>query len=322
MHPRIRWSLKKAARAALAVGTGLAASNRRTGAAGSPRLRVLMYHRFGDTPYDPFSVSLRDFEAQMAWLARRRLAVSLAQAEEFLAGTRTLPDGAVLVTVDDGLHSLYARALPVLRRYRIPAVAFIPAGLIDVAPDATGFPEPLMTWPQIAELGAAGVAIGSHAWTHRSLGRLPAAALRLEAEQSRRVLEQRIGSPVTAFAYPFGTRADYNATAARIVQECGYTSAFTAQHGAVRPGLDRFTLPRVKVEGGEPLWMFALLCRGGLDGWKWVDRTLWRLQASEGHGLVPGDCRFGDLRSQIGCRSNLQSQIQNLKSIWNLLDRR
>jgi peptidoglycan/xylan/chitin deacetylase (PgdA/CDA1 family) len=281
MHPRVRWYLKKMARAGLAVSTGgWSSRNRRGGSAGSPQLRVLMYHRFGNTPYDPFSVSLRDFEAQLAWLEERRLAVSLAQVEEFLAGTRTLPRGAVLITVDDGLQSLYTGALPLLRRYRIPAVAFVCAGLIEAAYDETGLPERPVTWKQIAELRAAGVAIGSHAWTHRSLGRMPAAEMRDEAERSRRVLEQRIGVPVTAFAYPFGTRADYNATAAQIVRECGYTSAFTAQHGAVHPGLDRFTLPRVKVEGGEPWWMFALLCRGGLDGWKWVDRTLWRLQAS------------------------------------------
>ena len=30
--------------------------------------------------------------------------------------------------------------------------------------------------------------------------------------------------------------------------------------------------------GGDSMWMFKLLCRGGMDGWKLVDDTLWKLQ--------------------------------------------
>ena len=44
--------------------------------------------------------------------------------------------------------------------------------------------------------------------------------------------------------------------------------------------MDALALPRVKVEGGERMWMFRLLVRGGLDAWSLADRTLWRLQAA------------------------------------------
>ena len=37
-------------------------------------------------------------------------------------------------------------------------------------------------------------------------------------------------------------------------------------------------LPRVKIEGGEPLAMFALQSRGALDAWRVVDQNLYRLQ--------------------------------------------
>jgi hypothetical protein len=39
-------------------------------------------------------------------------------------------------------------------------------------------------------------------------------------------------------------------------------------------------LPRVKVEGGDSLWMFKQICRGGIDRWKAVDRWLHRVQNS------------------------------------------
>jgi hypothetical protein len=42
--------------------------------------------------------------------------------EGFVTGRRSLPDGAVLVTIDDGVRSVYTHALPVLSHYGIPAV--------------------------------------------------------------------------------------------------------------------------------------------------------------------------------------------------------
>jgi hypothetical protein len=39
-----------------------------------------------------------------------------------------------------------------------------------------------------------------------------------------------------------------------------------------------FTLPRVKVEAGDPDWLFPRLCRGALDGWRLVDRVLRHVQ--------------------------------------------
>jgi hypothetical protein len=58
----------------------------------------------------------------------------------------------------------------------------------------------------------------------------------------------------------------------------GYSTVFIAQHGTLRRGADLARLPRVKVEGGDPLWLFRWLCRGGMDGWKLFDDTLWKLQ--------------------------------------------
>ncbi len=137
-----------------------------------------------------------------------------------------------------------------------------------------------MTAEELQRLAASGATIGSHAFTHRSLARLPSDTQRAEAEQSRAVLEGLTRRPVTAFAYPFGTRADYDDATSAALRAAGYRFAFTSQHGAVLPGSDRLRLPRVKVEGGESLWMFRAIVHGAMDGWRWVDRWLWRLQAT------------------------------------------
>ena len=285
----LRWQLKKVARKSMALGscaTGYVPASILK--YGDPRVRVLTYHRFGTVARDPFCVAPSDFEAQMAYLADRKLAISLAQFEAFLAGKGSLPHGAVLITVDDGFRSLHRTALPILRHYDIPAVAFVSPSLIgsrdtskhDSYPNP---PENFLDWDELAVLADCKIAIGSHAWTHRSMGRLPLSEASEEAIRSREVLEQKLGRQVGSFAYPFGTRADFNQTTADILKRSGYSCAFTSQHGTASTGMEPFSLPRIKVEGGEGLWLFRLLVQGGMDGWRWVDKSLWRIQAS-GHG--------------------------------------
>lgn len=286
MNGLVRWYLKKAARQAVVLGASASGWPAMLAAVDpSPQVRVLTYHRFGTTGRDPYCVSRDVFERQMAWVAAQGCAVSLADVEAFIGGKKTPPRNAVLVTIDDGCVSVYRDALPVLRRHRIPAVVFVPAGEIghdDGTPHDAGCPERRLTWSELVALSAGGLTIGSHAWTHRSLAHLSALEMREETECSRTVLERNTGQRVTAFAYPFGTRADFNGETTAAVRRSGYTCAFTSQHGALRRGADVWTLPRVKVEGGEAPWMFPLLCRGALDGWRWVDRTLWRLQERAG----------------------------------------
>ena len=251
----------------------------------APCLRVLTYHRCGPSAYDPFCVTRRAFAAQMRHLAEHELAISLRDLESFLSGTAELRSGSVLVTIDDGFRSVCREMLPVLKQYAVPAVAFITPSLIDSRPEHLGslgpcgeLPEDYLTWDEIGALAAQGITIGSHGWTHRSLGRLSPAEIRDEAGRSRDLLEARLGCRVTSFAYPYGTRADFNRTTAMILAEAGYTTVFTSQHGAIARGADPIELPRIKVEGGEGLWMFRLLCHGAMDGWRLVDRMLWHWQ--------------------------------------------
>lgn len=136
-----------------------------------------------------------------------------------------------------------------------------------------------MDWSVLRQLAdQPGISVGSHAHTHRSLGAMKPADARAEMETSRRILEDRLGRPVISFAYPFGTYGDFDSRTDRDLQESGYSIAFNSVHGAIRPGLEPVSLPRVKVEGGEPLALFDLVSRGATVPWRLVDRNLWRFQ--------------------------------------------
>ena len=281
-----RWAIKKLARKSVALATRTAyAIGAPVSSRPCPCVRVLTYHRFGPSRRDPFCVSTEVFDRQMGWLATEGLAVSLDQVIAHVERREPLPAGSALVTIDDGYRSTLTGALPILQKYNVPAVAFLTSGRIDRQAEAQAEPgneEPILTWEEARELCTGGVEIGSHALSHRSLAQMPTEQARQEAAESLARLEEETASTVRAFAYPFGTRVDYNESTAQCLRDAGYRCAFTSQHGGINPGADPMELPRVKVEGGEGCWMFRLLVHGGLDPWQFIDRTLWRWQQSSG----------------------------------------
>jgi peptidoglycan/xylan/chitin deacetylase (PgdA/CDA1 family) len=100
-----------------------------------------------------------------------------------------------------------------------------------------------LTWDEVREMSAGGIAFGSHTATHAILPGLPVDAVRHELRASQQTLEARGVSGVPVFCYPNGALDE---TTKRLVQEAGYRAALTT-----RPGLeslvpaDRFAIPRV-----------------------------------------------------------------------------
>jgi peptidoglycan/xylan/chitin deacetylase (PgdA/CDA1 family) len=113
-------------------------------------LLVINYHRVGDsgaTPYDPavFSADAADFRAQMEFLARHLVPVTLAEALSFLDHPAVPhPTGRcrALLTFDDGYRDNFEIAFPILRELGMQATFFLPTSFVGTA----GIP----WWDQIA----------------------------------------------------------------------------------------------------------------------------------------------------------------------------
>lgn len=88
------------------------------------------------------------------------------------------------------------------------------------------------------------IEIGSHSVSHSVLSGLPISAQEQEVNQSKRELEQIVGSQVYSFAYPFGTRSDYTEETVNLVQEAGFLCACSNFTGTPEKGADPFQLPR------------------------------------------------------------------------------
>jgi len=156
------------------------------------------------------------------------------------------PENSVCLTFDDGYASFYEQVFPIIAERKIPATLFVIAAYVGDINDwdlTFGINRRKhLTWEQIQEISAAGVDIGSHTQTHRSLTRLPLAEVRNELEASRKALEDHLGKAVSALALPFG---EVNLEIFSIAREMGYQEICG---GA--PGLHGFfagVLPRMPV---------------------------------------------------------------------------
>lgn len=118
------------------------------------------------------------------------------------------------------------------------------AGVPDTArPDRRG-----LTQDELVRLARTpGIAIGAHTVTHPCLARLPFEAQLAELRGSRAALEAMIGRPVTALAYPFGTRADVSRDTLRAARQAGFEYACANEPGVAWRWSSRWSIPRVIV---------------------------------------------------------------------------
>ena len=118
----------------------------------------------------------------------------------------------------------------------------------------------MLTWPQIREMQKAGISFGAHTMTHPVVGQLSDAERQQELVQSRKLLEDRLQTPVQHFAYPFGTASDIDDRSPLLMSNFGYRSAVSTIWGVNTSTTNRYLLRRI---GGEipSVPLFALHLR-------------------------------------------------------------
>lgn len=91
------------------------------------------------------------------------------------------------------------------------------------------------------------VEVGAHTVNHPVLSLLPVVSQKSEIEQSKVYLQKILGRPVSSFAYPYGSRADYTRDSVGLVQEAGFACACSTFANKVGRNADPFQLPRILV---------------------------------------------------------------------------
>jgi len=215
---------------------------------------VLCYHSIACGWDNAVSVEPADFEQHCALLARRGRVVPLSAVADRLAAGSAPPRGLDVLTFDDGFADFAEVAVPILRKYELPATVYIVAGSLTREGVSTNWitgvaPEdapPLLTADRIRELHAEGFSFGSHTMAHQDMPTLTEAECLADFRQSRELLSDLLGEAVTSLAYPFGRHSAHVRSAA---EKAGYGFALALPDSAEESS--RFAVDRTGVYRGN-----------------------------------------------------------------------
>lgn len=228
---------------------------------------ILLYHRVGAGVRE-IDLERQAFERQLSSLVERDTVLTLD------AALRDDSGGGVVVTFDDGYRDFYDHALPLLDRYRVPAVLYLVTGFVGTGRTTAPVAGPALTWTQIEEAVATGlVTVGSHTHTHANLSHAPERHAGEEMRRSKELIEDRLRLSCRHFAYPWGVASPEADLVARRLFE---TTARDAWRINRRNEIDPYRLGRTPILRSDSPPFFRAKLRGWLGGEALVYRALGR----------------------------------------------
>ena len=99
----------------------------------------------------------------------------------------------------------------------------------------------MLSWTEIQEMTRWGIIFGAHALNHPDLTRIPRERMEAEIRDSKKIIENTLGTPVSSFAYPYGR---YNDNIRELVQR-HFACACSDELGLMSEASDLYALERV-----------------------------------------------------------------------------
>jgi peptidoglycan/xylan/chitin deacetylase (PgdA/CDA1 family) len=253
-----------------------------TGESGIP---ILMYHSVSDArerrthPYYWTATTPAVFADHMRHLHEHNYkTISLLEAVNRIGTSSAKQEEAVVLTFDDGYQDFYTQAYPILNRYGFSATVFLPTAYIGENPQSFKGTN-CLTWNQVKELNRIGIHFGSHTVTHPQLRTLRPEAVRDEVQRSKGTIEEKLGSPVGTFAYPYAlpeTDRSFRASLRRILEEAGYQAGVSTIIGTADRTGDRFFMKRLPANSADDHRLFEAKLAGAYD-WLQSLQYAWKL---------------------------------------------
>ena len=210
------------------------------------KLPIVMYHQLtkNSSKSGKYVLTVEQFEKDLIYLKEKGYkTISVEQLLEYSKGNFDLPEKTIMITFDDGCETLYAYALPLLKKYGFCAVGFVIGALADEYSQNQdhNLTYSYLNWEEIKSLCDSGVIdIQSHSYNlHKnSEGRSGMKKKKSEtvnqysefltedmAKMKEKMLEY-VGKEPIALAYPFGSFSDETKG---IIKSYGISMAFTCE---------------------------------------------------------------------------------------------
>lgn len=224
----------------------------------SLKVPILFYHYVGNNPNpkdlqrDVLSISPDKFEEQIKYLKENGFtAISLDTLYAALKKQTTIADKSVVLTFDDGYIDFYYNAYPILLKYHLSAMVFIPTGLVGGSY--------YLTWPQIKEMQSSGlINYGSHSVHHYNLPSISENSAYQELSESKKTLQDNLGVPINFISYPNGA---VNNFIINLAQKAGYVGGVGTWANTTQSEGTIYDMPRLRISGSINLTNFVNLLR-------------------------------------------------------------
>ena len=210
------------------------------------KIPILLYHDLEspDCPNEKSDLATRGtvvnadmFEEQIRYLVKNGYeSISIKDYFDIASYMKSIPPQRIILTFDDGHHSNYRLAFPILKKYGFKATFFIIADRVDQ--------DHHLTRGRIKEMADAGMEIGSHGLTHRYLPLLDHKEIEHEVCESKKILESIMKQPVDYFAFPGG---HYNRDSLNLLAHCGYKGACSCLQGLNDLKTNSYLLKRIEL---------------------------------------------------------------------------
>ncbi len=228
---------------------------------------ILCYHRVGAGDRE-IDVPGALFDEHLASLAAEG---SVRTLEDALSD----PRGGVVITIDDGFRDFHDAVLPSLVRHRLPALLYLATAFVEAGDPRTGVgPGGALTWPMLEEAISTGlVTVGSHTHGHVDLSRAGEQQSEEEMRRSAELVEDRLGTRCSHFAFPWGKASP---AAERTARRRFATAAVEAWKTNRAGRIDPHRLGRTPIMRSDGGFFFRAKARGRLDGERLAYRALRR----------------------------------------------
>lgn len=197
---------------------------------------------------------------------------------QMLLGHKEIDKRYFHLSFDDGFRNIFTNAFPILKKYDVPAMFFVPSSLIGADWEMTRkyclrttnyrAVIEMVKWDDLKEMISEGYEIGSHTKTHTRFSELSANIDLMQDEiiGSKKELENNLKYNCKYISWPYGRLTDIDEVSLNMVNEAGYVACFGGYRGSVIPRIiNPMSIPRHHFEVQWPLSHIKYFARGNME---------------------------------------------------------
>jgi peptidoglycan/xylan/chitin deacetylase (PgdA/CDA1 family) len=114
----------------------------------------------------------------------------------------------------------------------------------------------MLNWDEITEMAKNGITCGSHSHTHPILSKMPLAEAKDDILKSKKILEEKLKSPIRHFAFPNGRPEDFSEELKAYCRAIGFETIASVTYGVNSASADNL-MSLKRIGANSPYWMMA-----------------------------------------------------------------